>query len=152
MEPMTTLAIASALMQGVGGFMGGGGGQEREGYSGSVSPNRTLEDAMRAIKGFGSNLESRGPARLRTTMAPPPSPVSIPGLPFQIGGGLGTDPAILDPSILMGRPGAGSEGQGTPLQSLFKSGSGSAAPGQRGVNRRTPASGNLMPKPQPESF
>lgn len=95
----------------LGSLFGPEGFQRRESYTGSASPQATLEQALAAISGLGSRLEHRGPPQLRSSMVPaPPAPVQIPGLGFQIGGGLGMDPALLDRSLLTGRDtmGAGS--------------------------------------------
>jgi hypothetical protein len=94
-------ALGSTLL---GGLFGGNDQQEMKPYTGNAAPQRTLEEALAAIKGFGANLERRGPAQLRSAVMPPPTqPVRVPGLGIQIGGGLGMDPALKDPSMLTGR-------------------------------------------------
>jgi hypothetical protein len=83
-------------------LFGGDEGQERQSFSGTdVDPVATLKKALGAITSMGANLGSRGPTKLRSSVVQPgPSPVQIPGLPFQIGGGLGVDPALANPSLL----------------------------------------------------
>jgi hypothetical protein len=149
MDPLTIMALIGGGSSLLGGLFGGSDGQERRAYSGAVSPNKTLQDAMAAIKGFGSQQAQQGPVRLRTTMAPPTRPVQIPGLPFQIGGGLGTDPALMDPSMLMGR-GAQAPGQANPMQALFGNSGATGQAGQRGVQPKTP--GQQSRPRQPETF
>lgn len=133
-------ALGSTLLS---GLFGGSDQQEMKPYTGSVAPQRSLEEAMQAIKGFGNNLERRGPAQLRSAVMPPPpaKPIRIPGLDVQIGGGLGMDPALLDRSILSGR-GMGA-GTATPFQSAFAGLSGPG--GARGASLRTPDARSLDP-------
>lgn len=92
----------SLLMMGLGFLGGDDSGQQRQSFSGtSADPVQRLTAALDAIKQMGQGLQSRGPTRLRSSYAQaPPAPVQIPGLPFQIGGGLGVDPALKDPSLL----------------------------------------------------
>lgn len=92
----------SLLMMGLGFLGGDDSGQERQSFSGTTAdPVQRLTAALDAIKSMGTGLSSRGPTRLRSSYAQaPPAPVQIPGLPFQIGGGLGVDPALKDPSLL----------------------------------------------------
>jgi hypothetical protein len=104
MDPLTIAAIASSLL---GGLFGGGGEQERKPYSGLGGAQRTLEDALRGISTVGAGIEAKGPTQLRGYVPRGPSPVQIPGLPFQIGGGLGHDPALDDPTVLLGGGGGG---------------------------------------------
>lgn len=97
------LAIGGAISSGLGGLFGGPDGQERTGFTGNQSAPRTLEDALNAVKGFGRALEQRrAPSLPSAFVQPGPSPVRLPGLPFQLGGGLGIDPAIFDRSLLQG--------------------------------------------------
>lgn len=63
-------------------------------------PRESLHRALAATLRMGQGLTERGPVRLRTTFAPPPAPISVPGIGFQIGGGLASDPALKDPSLL----------------------------------------------------
>lgn len=82
-----------------------GGPDGPKSFSGTTAdPVKTLTDALGASKSLMAQIGSRGPARLRSSyVAPPPSPVSLPGIPFQIGGGLGRDPALDNPDLLQGR-------------------------------------------------
>ncbi len=129
MDPLTIAAIASSLFGGL--FGGGGEPQEKKSYSGMASPQRTLEDALRMTLGAGRGLESRGPVQLRSVVPKGPEPIRIPGLNFQIGGGLGMDPALTDPSVLTGR-GPGIEGVFGPMAGAYGAPGGQAQPGQRG--------------------
>jgi hypothetical protein len=78
--------------------------QKHLSYGGSgdqlTNPINALHRAMSATYRAGQGLAERPPVQLRAVAPPPPAPISIPGLPFQIGGALGRDPAIADPSLL----------------------------------------------------
>jgi len=82
------------------------GGQKLNSYANNtpgnlIDPKLNLQMLMNAIYRLGAGLEQSGPTKLRSSYVPgPPSPISIPGLGFQIGGGLGRDPALGDPSLL----------------------------------------------------
>lgn len=68
-----------------------------------VDPIQALYNAINASNNLGVGLNNRlqQGVNLRSSYVQPgPAPVSIPGLGFQIGGGLGTDPAFKDPSLL----------------------------------------------------
>ena len=68
-----------------------------------VSPIQSLYNAINASNNFGTSLNNmlvNGVSTPSSYVPAPPKPVSIPGLSFQIGGGLGTDPALKDPSLL----------------------------------------------------
>jgi hypothetical protein len=134
MDPLTIAAIASSLM---GGLFGGSDQQERKSYSGMASPQRTLEDSLKMILGFGSQLEGQGPTRLRSVVPQAPQPVRVPGLDLQIGGGLGMDPAIKDPSMLTAGGGMGNTFSN--MASAYGAGGTPPKAGQRGS--RSP---NLM--------
>jgi hypothetical protein len=148
MDPVTLSLLIGGGSSLLGGLLGGDGQQERRSYQGAgvADPKRALSDALMAIRSFGSNLESRGPARLSagSTVAPPPRPGNIPGLGFQIGGGLGTDPALLDQTILQGRQ----MGQTTPMQSLFQ---GSPQMGARKPSPNAQSTGQRAKQRQPRS-
>lgn len=93
----------SLLMMGLGFLGGDDSGQQRQSFhgTGATDPVTSLRAALEAITKAGQGLQSRGPTRLRSSYVQrPPAPVQIPGLPFQIGGGLGMDPALSDPSLL----------------------------------------------------
>jgi hypothetical protein len=92
----------SLLMMGLS-FLGGDEGQERQSFAGqgSADPIKALQSLLDGTNSMGRALQSRGPTRLRSSAVQKgPEPVQIPGLPFQIGGGLGVDPALADPSLL----------------------------------------------------
>lgn len=95
----TGLALAGMSL-----FGGGDDGQQKRksfGGTGLTDPRNSLYQALAAINRLGQGLAERRPTRLRSSYVQKgPEPVSIPGLPFQIGGGLGTDPALADPSLL----------------------------------------------------
>lgn len=120
MDPVTIgLAAASAL----GGLLGGGGDEQQKrktfNRSGGVDPVKMLQQQLDAIKRLSSAVASRPGVQLRSAVVQgKPNPVNIPGLPFQIGGGLGVDPAIKNPELLKG-VGLGMEGDlfGSPAGS-----------------------------------
>jgi len=110
-------------------------------YNDITNPHNALYAALNAIMRLGSGLDDqvKNGVHLRSNIPAPPKPVSIPGLPFQIGGGLATDPAIADPT-LHDRPGIETfqpfNGYG---QSLFSGNANSAKPKPpSGARRRTP--------------
>lgn len=148
MDPATLMMLIGGGSSLLGGLLGGDGYQERKTFTnaGVADPKRALSDALMAIRSFGSNLESRGPARLSagSIVARPPQPVNIPGLGFQIGGGLGTDPALLDQTILQGRQ----MGQSTPMQSLYQ---GSSQLGARKPSPNSQPTGHRAKQRQPRS-
>jgi hypothetical protein len=70
----------------------------------NIDPVQSREQAMEALLRMGQGLSEKKGPRLRSSYVQPgPAPVQIKGLPFQIGGGLATDPAMMDPSLLQGR-------------------------------------------------
>lgn len=81
-----------------------GGGNQRGSYTQANSitdPRQALYQALKGSNVLGEALAKRGPVQLRSAYVPPPPvAVDIPGVPFQIGGGLGRDPALNDPSLL----------------------------------------------------
>jgi hypothetical protein len=82
--------------------------QKRQSYAGTTAdPVRGLTESMDVIKSLTNALASRGSRRLSGGGVKTAEPINIEGLPFQIGGGLGMDPATLDPSILEGRDNSG---------------------------------------------
>ena len=103
MDPATLMMLIGGGSSLLGGLFGGPEQQERKPYGGAAGAQRSLEGLFQAISSMGSTLENRGPARLRAMVPQPPKPVSVPGLGFQIGGGLGMDPAQGNPSYLAGR-------------------------------------------------
>lgn len=78
--------------------------QTRESFSdpGSITdPKQALYQALQSVYRMGAGLEQRKPTQLRSSyVQAPPEPISIPGLPFQIGGGMGRDPALANPDLL----------------------------------------------------
>lgn len=119
MDPTTLMMLIGGGSSLLGGLLGGDGYQERKTFTnaGIADPKRALTDALGAVRSFGAGLEARGPARLRSFVPPPAAPINVPGVGFQIGGGLGTDPALFDASILQGRQ---ANGPSTPFQSLHQ--------------------------------
>jgi hypothetical protein len=100
MDPVT-LGLAGASI--LGGLFGGddSGAQERRSFKNTaVDPVMTLRDALDSIKRMGMSLGSAPPTKLSGIQMKKPSPVNIPGIPFQIGGGLGVDPGQGDPAYL----------------------------------------------------
>ena len=147
MDPLTIAAIASSLF---GGLFGGSDVQEKQSFRGSAAPQKTLEGFLQALGGLGSRVEQQKPVQLRTTVQRGPEPVRIPGLNFQIGGGLGMDPALDDPMMGMG----GGGGLGSVFSNMAN---GLGQPGQRigsgtAVNRVAPPSGSQTKQRKPEGF
>jgi hypothetical protein len=108
-DPVTIGLIGSSLL---GGLFGGGDEQQkRVSYgnnpfkgNGGLSPVEVLRSQLEAIKSLSNGIQSRPGVNLRSAVVQGrPAPVNIEGLPFQIGGGLGVDPALKDPSILQGQ-------------------------------------------------
>ena len=98
----TMMAIA-----GLSALTGGGdsgGGNQRQSFSepgANTDPRQALNQAIEAILRTGQGLSERKPVSLRSSYVPrPAAPISLPGLSFQIGGGLGHDPALDDPTLL----------------------------------------------------
>jgi hypothetical protein len=133
MEPATMLAIGAIASNLLGGLFGSDPAERQSFKGGGITdPRRALEDALNAVRGFGAKLESRGPTRLRSAYVQPgPRPVSIPGLGFQIGGGLGIDPALMNESVMSTNPMNAGSGGPTPFTSLFQGGTGSSTPVRR---------------------
>ena len=134
----------TALVLGGLSMLGGDDGQERQSFRGQdhADPVQALQEALRGIYRLGAGLEQKGPTRLRSSYVPgSPQPVSVPGIPFQIGGGLAMDPAQRDPSLLefdnsfMGKFGPF---QGLAQNEFAQGGSGKAKPRQapQGPSRR----------------
>jgi hypothetical protein len=82
----------TALLGGLSMF--GGEGQERGSFEGTgADPVKGMEETVEAIRQMGARLSApRTPQHTRVSRRGP-SPIQIDGLPFQIGGGLGMDPA-----------------------------------------------------------
>lgn len=146
MDPMTMLALGGAISSGLGALFGGSDGQERTGFSGNQSAPRTLEDALNAVKGFGRALEGRrAPSVPSAIVQGGPAPARIPGLPFQIGGALGIDPAMFDRSLLSG---------GAPFQ-VGMGGQAASGSGPTSARLRSPAgipTGQASQRKQPRDF
>lgn len=121
-------------MLGLGGLslLGGDDGQELQSYDGTAAdPVNALADALNMARNLSTHLASRGPTKLRSSFVPPaPVGVNVPGLPFQIGGGLGQDPALRDQSLLE----SPNSMQGLDLFAP----AGSQAGGGKAVSRRKP--------------
>ena len=87
-------------------FGGNNGPQQRESFGGTglTDPRNALYQALQGTYRAGAGMEQRTPPRLRSSYVQPgPSPVTVPGLNFQIGGGLGQDPALAHPELLEGQ-------------------------------------------------
>lgn len=78
--------------------------QTRESFTqpGSITdPRQSLYSALQGVYRLGQGLSERKPVTLRSSyIQPSPEPITIPGLPFQIGGGLAHDPALAHPELL----------------------------------------------------
>jgi hypothetical protein len=118
-------------------------------------PVQSLQQTLMALDRLAQGISERGPSHLRS-LSPQGGPVgskpiSIPGIPFQIGGGLGTDPSLQTEQLQMGNPfkydpigGAPSTPRG-PAMNLSDQGAGPNLPPMgdimnslSGVKRRTP--------------
>lgn len=93
-----------ALLGGLSLFGGPKGPQQMKPFTGfETNPEDVYTRLNSSISRLGQGLTERKPVQLRQ---PGPAPVQIQGLPFQIGGGLGTDPAgpndVLDLSSIFG--------------------------------------------------
>ncbi len=139
-NPQIMQMLIGGGMSLAGGLFGGNDQQERVPYKGAASAQNTLEQLLKGIAGFGSGLEKRQPVRLRTTVPNAPGPVQIPGLPFQIGGGLGHDPAIDDPRSA--GLGSGSP-MGTTFQDMLK---GLGGPGESSARGPAPSARQRKPE------
>jgi hypothetical protein len=100
--------------------------QRRQGFN---NPQQGIDDVMNAIRSVSKSISEQGPVTLKNSIVPAgPAPISIDGIPFQIGGGLGTDPALSDPSVLQGKP---------PMADPFaKSGGGQVSSSNTGTAQR----------------
>lgn len=101
-------------MLAIGGLqaaLGSGGQKNRQSFHKGVSPAagqlvdpvQALYNALAGFDRLGVSLNNRlknGYSTPSSYVQAGPAPVSIPGLDFQIGGGLGQDPALKDPSLL----------------------------------------------------
>lgn len=122
MDPITISALISGGFGFLGNMFGGGPDQQqRKSFEGTgpTDPRNVAFNLLAQLYPMLTATQNRARegSHLRSAyVPPPPKPVSVPGLPFQIGGGLGTDPALMDPSVLhspgldlphmkMGKPG-----------------------------------------------
>lgn len=123
-------------------FGGGNDGQQVNSYHKGVSPAaaqlvdpiQSLYNALAASDRMGVNLSHRlsnGHYLPSSFVQQGPAPVTIPGLSFQIGGGLATDPALRDPSLLRSQPIDGD------MYSSVIPGGPNTPGGSKGVQRRT---------------
>jgi hypothetical protein len=99
------LYLAQAGINAVGGMIAGEDPQDEplKGYRGPLTtPENSLSHALMAIQRLGQGMSGdfNKPINLGQATVQDIRPVTVPGLPFQIGGGFGTDPALKDPSIL----------------------------------------------------
>lgn len=113
-NPKTGIDPTALLLGGLSAAMGGGGNGQTgapnsfhkgvsPGAAQLVDPIQSLYNAINASNNMGVGLNNRlqQGINLRSSyIQPGPAPVRIPGLNFQIGGGMGTDPAFKDPSLL----------------------------------------------------
>lgn len=76
--------------------------QERHSFGGTaIDPTSVLTEQLAAIKNLSNTIaNANAPSVKSAVVAEGPRPVTIDGIPFQIGGGLGRDPALKDPSLL----------------------------------------------------
>ena len=122
-------------------FLDGGGEEQQQMQSfrnpgSNADPVQSLEQALEGILRTGQGLQGRGPVKLRSSyVQAPPAPISLKGIPFQIGGGLGRDPALDDPSLLEGNRNASVMGM-DPFQSLAKTTPGGSGPDRAAAAKR----------------
>lgn len=74
--------------------------QPKAPYTGNASAQNSLESVLGLTHNAIDGLTSAPPTHLHGVVPEGPGPVSVPGIPFQIGGGMGVDPALRDPSLL----------------------------------------------------
>lgn len=135
----------SLLLSGLSMFGGDQQPQRRESFNepNSISdPRNSLYSSLSALFRLGQGMTERKPFTARSSYIPRgPEPVSIPGLGFQIGGGMGHDPALDDASLLT------SPDRGTfkydPFQSIAQgqfgqAGASAGQPQPSTTKRRTP--------------
>lgn len=112
----------TSLLFGALSLFGGPQQQQRESFTqpGAITdPKQALYQALQSVYRTGQGLSERKPVSLRSSyVQAPPVPVNIPGIPFQIGGGLGRDPALGDPSLLTGQ-GTADATKYDPFQSII---------------------------------
>lgn len=124
-----------AAMMGLSLLDGGDNTLERKSFrdpGSHIDPIQGRQEAREALLRLGQGLTEKPGVRLRSSYVQRgPSPVQIQGVPFQIGGGLGTDPALADPSLLQGRSVQEMGIKDDPFQSLAA------------TRRRTPPGGNF---------
>jgi hypothetical protein len=83
-----------------------------------TDPVQGLDTAIQAILRLGQGMTERPQTTTRSSYAPQgPGPITIPGIPFQIGGGFPHDPAIDNPSLLVAQDRG--LGKYDPFQSLI---------------------------------
>lgn len=102
-KPMVDPMMAAMLgLSMIGGDEGGGDSMRSFDAPGQITdPTQHMYQQLSSIYRLGQGLSEGGPVRMRSSYVPaPPAPVNIEGIPFQIGGGLGVDPALKDPSLL----------------------------------------------------
>lgn len=98
------LGLGGIAAQLLGALLGSNGPNP---FTGAVAPEKVLGDALNSTNAMGRVLQNhlaKGQSTPSAYVQAGPAPVSVPGLPFQIGGGFGMDPALRDPSLLT-RPG-----------------------------------------------
>jgi len=96
-------------------------------------PLNIVEDTNKNLQRLGFQVANRDPASLPTSFVQPGSgPINIPGIPFQIGGGLGTDPAFLDRDLLI------APDRGVDFSGLFPLGDPERVPLSNKPNEPTP--------------
>lgn len=86
-------------------FLGGDENDDnRQSFAGTgADPVRTLTELFEAIRRLSGSLADMPPPSMSSSFVPRgPEPISVPGVPFQIGGGMGVDPALGNPGMLTG--------------------------------------------------
>ena len=150
-------AIISMLLGGgfqlLGDFFGPNQNQNpNDPYTGpATNPEASLNNLLRVLSTAGSDAyqQAHSPVTLRSAyVPPPPAPLSIPGIPFKLGEGMGTDPAVKDPSLLtyQGLPDTTGHNPFTDILKATNSPAAEAAANKGVPTLRTPAQKKLSPK------
>lgn len=103
MNPIVLAALFQAAGSGIAALGTHPAQQQfRQSYSGSEATN-PIELLSQTMTGIGNLQHAIGQLPISTRSSyvqPGPSPISIPGVPFQIGAGRAVDPALSNPNLL----------------------------------------------------
>ena len=109
--------------------------QKRQSYRGQglADPVNSLNTVLAAIQNMAGDISSRKPMKMSGMQGNTPAPVSIEGIPFQIGGGLATP---------MDFPMLEFENPQNPFQQLSQMAPPQGARPNQGARRRSPGGGD----------